>query len=69
MNAITNMRSLLDLDGMTVDEISAISVEELKALYDTNVDAELSAKTRKKKMQSAFHQKLGAPLILSLIHI
>ena len=63
MNALTNMRSTRDLDDLTIDEIAQIEIEELKALYDQNIDEFLSSATRKKKMQSAFHQKLDAPHI------
>lgn len=63
MNAQTNMRSTRDIDEMSIDDLAAMDIEEMKILFDAVVDENLSSITRKKKMQSAFHKKTGAPLI------
>ena len=63
MNALKNMRSTKDLDDMSIEDIIALDLEEIKILYEANVHEELNAKSRKKKMQSALFQKLDANLI------
>lgn len=66
MNALTNMRSTNDLDGMSIDDIIGMDMEEIKILYDANINEELTAKTRKKKLQAALRVKLDAPTIGSV---